>query len=108
MTTLHVREASLRSAVAAYPSVADLRVEAEFPHKLSIEVVEHRPVAIVELPGTRVPAAGGGTLLRGIRAPGDLPVIRARRPLGGERVTERAALAALALAAARRPICASG
>ncbi len=98
MTTLHVRESALRSAVAAYPSVADLRIDAEFPHKLSIEVVEHRPVAIVELPGRRVPASGGGVLLRGIREPGDLPVIRTRRPLGGERVTERATLGALAVA----------
>lgn len=100
MTTLNVREGALRSAVAAYPSVADLRIDAEFPHKLTIEVIEHRPVAVVELPGTRVPVSGSGLLLRGIKAPGDLPVIRARRPLGGERVTERAALGALSVAAA--------
>src|SRR5688500_6820089 len=45
MTTLHVRRDVLRSAIAAYPSVARLRVDADFPHGLAIEVTEHRPVA---------------------------------------------------------------
>ena len=35
MTTLHVREDQLRTAVAPYPSVADLAVDADFPHELT-------------------------------------------------------------------------
>ena len=36
MTTLHVREEALRSAVAQYASVAGLEVEPDFPHTLRI------------------------------------------------------------------------
>src|SRR4029078_2663298 len=59
MSTLHVREDVLRNAVAPYSSVEDLEVHADFPHKLSIEVLERRPVATVESGGRTVPATGG-------------------------------------------------
>src|SRR5687768_906305 len=36
MTTLHVREDALRSAVGRFSSVADLEVETDFPHTLRI------------------------------------------------------------------------
>jgi cell division septal protein FtsQ len=55
MTTLNVREEQLRTAVAPYASVADLEVDAGFPHRLSIEVVERRPAAIAVAGGERVP-----------------------------------------------------
>src|SRR5215218_9757378 len=45
MTTLHVREDQLRAAVAEFPSVAGVRADAKFPHKLTIEVRERAPVA---------------------------------------------------------------
>ena len=41
MTTLHVREDALRSAVAQYSSVAAIEVRADFPHTLKIRVIEH-------------------------------------------------------------------
>ena len=56
MTTLHVREDALRAAVAQYPSVEGLDADANFPHKLTIEVRERAPVAAIE--------SGGGTRRR--------------------------------------------
>src|SRR3954463_3901118 len=40
MTTLHVRRSALLGAVARFSSVGDLKVNANFPHTLTIQVVE--------------------------------------------------------------------
>ncbi|MDP9293762.1 MAG: FtsQ-type POTRA domain-containing protein [Actinomycetota bacterium] len=97
MTTLHVREDALRAAVRAYPSVAGIEVDADFPHKLSIEVLERTPVAALDAGGRRVPASGDGLLLRGMRA-SDLPVLRVRSAPPGARVTDKRVLGALGVA----------
>ena len=99
MTTLHVRNDVLRRAVAQFPSVASLRTNADFPHGLTIEVVEHEPVAVLE---SGVPATGGGHLLRGLRTQ-DLPNIAVKADAGGDRVTDARTLGALAIAAAAPP-----
>jgi cell division protein FtsQ len=99
MTTLHVRDDVLRRAVAQYPSVASLGTKANFPHGLTIEVVEHEPVAVLE---GNVPATGGGHLLRGLRTE-DLPSIAVKADPGGDRVTDARTLGALAIAAAAPP-----
>ncbi len=103
MTTLHVREDALRRAVQAYASVADLRVDAEFPHKLSIEVVERTPAALAIAGGERVPVTAGGVLLRGVRPDAGLPVVRLDRVPTGTRIAERDALAAVAVVGAAPP-----
>jgi cell division protein FtsQ len=100
MTTLHVREESLRTAVAPYTSVAGLRVETDLPHAMRIEVLEHRPVAALEVGDRRIAAAGSGLLLRGVVADEDLPVIRMDAPPAGERVDNANTLTALAISAA--------
>ncbi len=100
MTTLHVRQNVLDDAVASYPSVAGLRVQSDFPHKLSIEVLEHRPVAALEIDGRRVPVSGGGIVLTGVRAPEDLPSIRHGSTPPDGRVADRRTRDALAIAAA--------
>jgi cell division protein FtsQ len=104
MTTLNVREDALRAAVAAYPSVAGLRVEADFPHKLTIEVVAHVPVATVVVDGRRTPVAASGLVLRGAPGADALPLVRLQRTASGERVTERRALVALGVLAAAPPV----
>jgi cell division protein FtsQ len=101
MSTLHVREDALREAVASYNSVARIDVHADFPHELSIEVREHRPVATVETAGRRVPATRSGLLLEGLRA-GGLPTVAAEPAVTG-RVADRRALAALRVAAEAPP-----
>jgi cell division protein FtsQ len=100
MTTLHVRRRVLDDAVASYPSVAGLRVQSDFPHKLSIEVLEHRPVAALDVDGRRVPVSGGGIVLTGVQAAGDLPAIQRDVTPPDGRVTDRRTRDALAVAAA--------
>jgi cell division protein FtsQ len=102
MSTLNVDADALREAVERFSSVADLRVEADFPHDLKIEVVEHRPVANVESGGSRVPATGGGLVLDGVKTE-ELPVVASKEPLADGRVQDRKALAALRVAAAAPP-----
>jgi len=100
MTTLHVREEALRDAVASYPSVAGLRVQTDFPHALTIEVLEHRPVAALDTGGRRVPVSGGGVVLTGVRADRDLPAIERDATPPEGRVRDARTRAALAVAAA--------
>jgi cell division protein FtsQ len=100
MTTLHVRKQALDDAVASYPSVAGLRVRSDFPHKLMIEVLEHRPVAALDIDGRRTPVSGGGIVLTGVHADNDLPSIRRGVTPPDGRVDDRRTRAALAVAAA--------
>jgi cell division protein FtsQ len=100
MTTLHVKHDVLDDAVASYPSVAGLRVKTDFPHAMSIEVLEHRPVAALDIDGRRVPVSGGGIVLTGVRADEDLPSIRRNVTPPDGRVTDRRTRDALAVAAA--------
>jgi cell division protein FtsQ len=100
MTTLHVKRDVLDDAVASYPSVAGLRVKTDFPHKLSIEVLEHRPVAALDIDGRRVPVSGGGIVLTGVRADSDLPSIRRNLSPTEGQVTDRRTRDALTVAAA--------
>src|SRR5918995_6923898 len=100
MTTLHVREAVLRNAVARYSSVAGIKVEADFPHTLKIRVLEHTPVAVLLSGDREIAASGDGLLLRGVVADGDVPVIKIDGVPAGDRVGNPNTRTALALAAA--------
>src|SRR3954447_12848934 len=61
MTTLHVQPRALRDAVANYPSVGDVVAKADFPHRLTIRVIERRPVAALAHPGDgRLPVTESG------------------------------------------------
>jgi len=88
MTTLHVDQAGLEDAIAAYPVVRTLEVQADFPHGLEIHVVEHRPAALVG----GLPVSGDGTILRGLPVEGRLPELDARGKLDGDRLSDPAAL----------------
>ena len=80
MTTLNVQQDELEEAVEPFPTVADLRLESDFPHGLRIEVIEREPVAIIQQGDHRMPVLAGGTVLRGATAPDDLPQIDEERP----------------------------
>jgi cell division protein FtsQ len=99
MTTLHVREQALHDAVAPYPSVAGLRVDTDFPHGMHVEVLEHRPVAALEVDGNRTPVSGGGIVLTGVQADRTLPMIH-RDQIPAKRIDDDRTKAALAVAAA--------
>jgi cell division protein FtsQ len=100
MTTLHVDHGALEDAVAGYQSVQGLRVQADFPHLLSIEVTEREPIAEVDLAGDVVPVGAGGRLMRGVKPTRRLPVLHATRIAPGGRLTDPEALAAVNVLAA--------
>lgn len=100
MSTLHVEPERLRLAVKRFPSVAEVRAEADFPRKLTVEVVEREPVATVELGGVRVPVGAGGLVMRGVRADADLPAVRVQRLSATGRLLDARAKAAVAVLAA--------
>lgn len=105
MTTLHVSEEDLLAAVEHYPSVADLRVQADFPHDLVVEVTEREPIAQVDLAGDVVAVGAGGRLMRGVEPARKLPVLHATRLAPGDRLTDPDALEAVSvLAAAPAPL----
>ena len=108
MTTLHVREDVLNDVASRFPSVAGLRVESDFPHRLSIQVLEHKPVAALEVDGRRTPVSGTGVVLTGVEAGNRLPTIR-RDQFPGPHVDDTKTKAALAVAAeAPRQLLARG
>ena len=86
MTTLDVKMAALRTAVAPYPVVKHLHVSTSFPHAMRIDVSEQVPVAIVSAGGVQVAVASDGTLLRGASVPGSLPTIALSASPGGTHV----------------------
>jgi cell division protein FtsQ len=100
MTTLDVRMGDLRTAVAPFPVVKDLRVSTQFPHGMRITVVEQIPVGVIQIGARTVAVAGDGTLLHDVVPHGSLPVISLRVPPGGSRVTDPASLQLVALLAA--------
>ena len=102
MSTLRVDEQALKDVVEPYSSVAGLRVRADFPHDLRIEVIEHEPVAMVRTGGSSVPATGGGLVLAGVEAAG-LPVVTTQAPLDDRHVSDKRTLGALSVAAAAPP-----
>jgi cell division protein FtsQ len=75
MTTLHVDRERLLRAVASYPQVKDLEVQAHPLHRLSIQVVERPPVAALEVGDTRTAVAADGTVLRGRVSASGLPTV---------------------------------
>lgn len=98
MTTLDVRMGELRTAVAPYPVVKDLRVSPQFPHGMQIRVVEQVPVAQLSARGRPVAlVASDGTILHDGAPAGTLPVIAVAAPPGGSRVSDHDALSAAAL-----------
>jgi cell division septal protein FtsQ len=101
MSTLDVDREVLEQAAEGYPVVKALDVTPDFPHGLTIRVIEHDPAAFALVGGNRVPVAGDGTVLRGVTAkPGSLPEIQARDALDGDRLADARARRAAGVAGA--------
>jgi cell division protein FtsQ len=99
MTTLHVRPAVLRDAVAQYPSVEGVSAKPDFPHRLTIRVTEQRPVAaLASDTGSRIAVTGTGVVLRGVTVDRDLPSLHGSAI--GPRLTDPRLLGALRVAGA--------
>lgn len=97
MTTLDVDIGKLRAAVAAFPSVKDVRVSTAFPHGMRIHVIQQQAVAELAAPGARVTVAGDGTVLRDLAASGSLPTVSVATLPAGATVTDPNTLAILAV-----------
>jgi cell division protein FtsQ len=75
MTTLHVRDDKLRAAVGGFPTVGAIKIDASPPHDLKIEIIERKPVAVIDVGSEKIPVSADGYLLRGERAePGLVPI----------------------------------
>jgi cell division protein FtsQ len=98
MTTLHVDREALDRAVAGYPVVRRLEVAPDFPHGLSVHVIEYEPAAIAVGDAGHVPVAGDGTILRGVAVKGSLPTVEVEGALGTEFLLDRTARGAAAVA----------
>ena len=99
MTTLDVHLGQLRTAVAPYPVVKDLRVSTQFPHGMRIHVIEQLPVGALVAGGETIAASADGTLLHDLPTT-SLPTIPLRSLPGGSHATDPTALSALAVLAA--------
>jgi cell division protein FtsQ len=100
MTTLHVRTDELEEAVSTFPVVGSIQVEPDFPHGLRIEVTERPAAALVSVDGVPMPVAADGTILRGLRPPEGLPLLRMEKPAAEAHVTDPRTLRALLVAGA--------
>lgn len=100
MTTLHVDHDRLENVLAGYPAFERLEVNADLPHTLRIDVIEHQPAGIAVSGGSRMPVDGEGRLLRGLKPQTALPVIRLQGALPAERLGPGTALDAAAIAGA--------
>ena len=77
MTTLHVQSAYLEAAVSRFPTVAGVEADADFPHGLSIKVIERPPALIATDGESDVAVAANGEVLPGVDAPSDqLPTLQ--------------------------------
>jgi cell division protein FtsQ len=86
MTTLDVKTAALQTAVAPFPVVKHLVVSTDFPHGMTIHVVEQVPVAVVVAPGRRILVSGDGTLLHEVGDGVSLPTLSLGVMPGGSRL----------------------
>jgi cell division protein FtsQ len=77
MTTLDVDASKLASAVSGFPAVASVTAHADFPHGLTVEVVERRPVLLATDGDRSVAIAADGSLLPGLSTDGmDVPTLK--------------------------------
>ncbi len=69
-TTLNADREAIARAVAAYPSVASIEIEPDFPHGMTIRVSERAAAAALVAGNRVVPTAADGTFLPGASASG--------------------------------------
>jgi cell division protein FtsQ len=100
MTTLNVRKNELEEAASTFPVVGAIHVEPDFPHGMRIEVTERSAAALVSIDGVPLPVAADGTVLRGLRPPEGLPLLRTDKPAPDGHVSDPRTLRALLVAGA--------
>ena len=99
MTTLHVRHDRLERVIEGYPAVQAIEVDAGFPSKLSIRVIEWRPVAIAVAGSRRVAIGAEGGLLKGVPLGRSLPTVDLKGSLPADKLGPGAQLRAVSVLA---------
>lgn len=89
MTTMNVSKDDLSAAVAQYLDVSDLRVDADYPHKLTIYVDVLRPVAAVKAGARVVAVTGDGLVLESSRNLSSLPRVDASGMIRDDHISDR-------------------
>jgi cell division protein FtsQ len=103
MTTLHMQDQTLNSAVSSFPVVKSVVAQPSFPHTLKIHVIEEQPVAVLAVGGERLLLAPDGSVLRGVVTGHPLALIRSSGAVPQDALTDRVPLTALHVAAAAPP-----
>ncbi|CAA9474806.1 MAG: hypothetical protein AVDCRST_MAG69-345 [uncultured Solirubrobacteraceae bacterium] len=103
MTTLHVREDALRTAVEPYESVETVTADGDFPDLLRIHVRERRMVAVVAVGGAETAVSADGRLLHGVEPPETLPHLDGGKVVSSDRLDDGGALSAVAVLATAPP-----
>lgn len=96
MTTLHVRQGALDTAAEPFSIVKRVEATTDFPHTMRIHVVTNVAVGAIVVDGRRIAVTSDGTILHDVTASARLPQIPVRSTPGGTRLSERAAVAAVA------------
>lgn len=102
MTTLHVNQGELKTAVDPFPTVLGVSTHSDFPHGLRIAVHERNPIGAVVAGTQRVPVAADGTLMP-TTPDGDLPEISAKALPGGSHASAPEVRHAIAVLASAPP-----
>jgi cell division protein FtsQ len=96
MTTTHLNVAALNQAVAPYTVIKGLHVKTEFPHGLSIKVIEQLPVAALVVGQARLAIAPDGTVVHGLSgSTGVLPTFTSAELPSADQVRDPVSLASL-------------
>lgn len=95
MTTMNVDEGRLADVVSQFVDVAAVRVDTDFPHGLTVQVVVRRPVAVAKFGSTLVGVTGTGLLLDNSQTLAGLPKIEVNGPVTHGHLTDRKALEAV-------------
>jgi cell division protein FtsQ len=105
MSTLDVDASKLASAVSGFPAVASVTAHPDFPHGLTVEVIERRPVLIASDGDRDVAVASDGSLLPGLSLDGlSLPTIHVDQMPDAGRLDGTALDDARVVGAAPRPL----
>jgi cell division protein FtsQ len=95
MTTMNVDEQSLADAAGAFVNVAGVKVNSDFPHKLTIYVDVRRPVAAAKVGNEMVGLTGTGLILSSSSSLSSLPTVKVAGRLTNNHITDEKALGAV-------------
>ncbi|MFY9488151.1 MAG: cell division protein FtsQ/DivIB, partial [Solirubrobacterales bacterium] len=95
MTTMNVDQAGLTAAVREFVDVADVRVESDLPHRLTIFVDVRRAVAVAKVGGQVVALTNKGLILSEARQLSALPMLDVPGPIAKGHISDAKSRGAL-------------